>query len=169
MAGVNATISVGINAKQTGAGDLGTPTDLINVLKSMEFSPGTAAVGQTNVLFSDTRTLGASATENLDLAGALTDALGATIAAAEIVAVYFFAAAGNTNDVQVTRPAANGAPLFLAAGDGYSLGPGDFSVRTYRNGVAVTAGTGDLITVTNGAGGTSVTYDVVVIGRTVAA
>lgn len=169
MPGVDAHIDLSIRAKQTGAGDLGTPQILVDIDKAMDFTPGTAAVGQANVLFSDTRTLAASATENLDLAGALQDALGATIAAAEVVAIYFAAAQGNTNDVQITRPAANGVPLFLAAGDGFALGPGDFSVRSYRNGVAVTAATGDLITVTNGGAGTPVTYDVVVIGRTVAA
>jgi hypothetical protein len=121
-------------------------------------------VGQANVLFSDTRTLSASANENLDLAGVLADALGATIAAAEIVALYIAAAPGNTNDVQLTRPASNGAPLFLAAGDGFNLGPGDFSLRTYRNGVTITPATGDLINVANGGAGTSVTYDIVIIG-----
>lgn len=169
MAGVAATIRVSVQAKQTGTADLGTPQILLDIAKSMEFSPGTAAVGQANILFSDTRTLAASATENLDLAGVLADALGATIAAAEVVAIYFAAASGNTNDVQITRPAANGVPLFLAGGDGFALGPGDFSLRTYRNGVAVTAGTADLVTVTNGGAGTPVTYDVVIIGRTVAA
>lgn len=169
MPGVSASISLGIRAKQTGAADLGTPQILVDIQKAMEFTPGTAAVGQSNVLFSDTRTLAASGTESLDVAGVLADALGATIAAAEIVAIYVAAAAGNTNDVQVTRPAANGVPLFLAAGDGIALGPGDFSVRTYRNGVPVTAATGDLITVTNGAAGTPVSYDIVILGRTVAA
>jgi hypothetical protein len=91
MAGVNATISVGINAKQTGTADLGTPGILVNLLKELEFSPGTLAVGQVNVMFSDTRTLAASATENLDLAGVLADALGATITAAELVAVFIYA------------------------------------------------------------------------------
>lgn len=169
MPGVNASISLDIRAKQTGAADLGTPQILVDIHKQMDFTPGTAAVGQTNVLFSDTRTLVASATENLDVAGVLADALGTTIAAAEIVAIYVAAAVANTNDVQVTRPAANGVPLFLAAGDGIAIGPGDFSVRTYRNGVIVTAATGDLITVTNGGAGTSVQYDIVIIGRTVAA
>jgi hypothetical protein len=169
MAGVAASLSVGIHAKQTGTADLGTPQIVVDILKEIDFSPGTANVNQANILFSDTRTLGASATENLDVAGVLADALGATIAAAEIVAIYFAAAPGNVNDVQVTRPAANGVPLFLAAGDGFAIGPGDFNLRTYRNGVTVTPGTGDLITVANGGAGTSVTYDVVIIGRTVAA
>ena len=169
MAGVNATIDVEIRAKQTGAAGLGTPNFLIDLAKSMEFSPGTASIGQANVLYTAERTLAASANENLDLAGALTDAFGATIAAAEVVAIYIEAAAGNTNNVQVTRPASNGVPLFLAAGDGIALGPGDCFLLTNRAGVAVTAGTGDLINVANSAGGTGVTYKVVVIGRTVAA
>jgi hypothetical protein len=160
MPGVAANLSVSLRAKQTGAADLGTPQILVDIAKELDFTPGTAAVGQANVLFTDTRTLAASTGEDIDLAGALTDALGASIAAA---------APGNTNDVQVTRPAANGVPLFLAAGDGFAIGPGDFSLRTYRNGVAVAAGTGDLIHVANGGAGTPVTYDIAIIGRTVAA
>jgi hypothetical protein len=169
MAGVAATIEVGVKAKQTGTADLGTPNILLDIAKSMEFTPGTASVAQANVLFSDTRTLAASASEDLDLAGALADAFGATIAAAEVVAIYIAAASGNTNDVQVTRPATNGVPLFLAAGDGLALGPGDFVLLTNRKGVTVTAGTGDVVHIANSGAGSSVTYDVVVIGRTVAA
>lgn len=172
MAGVAATLSVGVRAKQTGVADLGTPAILVDILKQMEFTPGlptAGAVGVANILFSDTRTLAASTNENLDVAGVLADALGATITAAEIVAIYIAAAQGNTNDVQLTRPASNGVPLFLAAGDGFAIGPGDFSLRTYRNGITVTAGTGDLINVANGGAGTPVTYDIIIIGRTVAA
>jgi hypothetical protein len=170
MPGVNASINLHLSAKQVGAAAaLGTAGILVDIQKEIDFSAGTANVNQANVLFRDTRTLAASANENLDLAGVLADALGATIAAAEVVALYIAAAAGNTNDVQLTRPATNGVPLFLAAGDGLALGPGDFMVRTYRNGVTVTAATGDLINVANGGAGTGVTYDIVVIGRTVAA
>jgi hypothetical protein len=169
MAGVAATLSVGIHAKQTGTADLGTPNILVGIDKQLEFTPGTAAVGQANVLFSDTRTLAASTNGNLDVAGLLQDALGATINAAEIVAVYLSAAPGNTNDVQLTRPASNGLAMFLAGGDGFAIGPGDFFLRTYRNGIPVVAATGDLINVANGGAGTPVTYDIVILGRTVAA
>lgn len=169
MPGVASNISVSIRAKQTGAADLGTPQILIEIAKELDFTPGTAALGQSNVLFSDTRTLAASATENIDLAGVLQDALGATLTAAEVVAIYVGAAKGNTNDVVLTRPATNGVPLFLAAGDGLAIGPGDFLLLTNRKGITVTPATGDLITVTNGAGVTGVTYDIVIIGRTVAA
>lgn len=170
MAGVNATINLSIRAKQTGAGDLGNPAVLVDIAKLMEFAEGTAAVGQANVLFSDQRTLAASANESLDVAGVLADSLGATIAAAEIVAIYVAAASGNTNSVNVSQPATNGIPgIFLAAGDGLSIAPGNFLLLTNRNGWTVTAATGDLLNIANSGAGTPVTYDIVLIGRTVAA
>jgi hypothetical protein len=169
MAGVAAEISLNISAKETGTADLGTPSMLAKIEKLLSFTPGTAADGQANILFSDQRTLAASATEDLDLAGVLSSAFGSTITAAEVVFVYFEAASGNTNDVQITRPAANGVPLFLAAGDGIALKPGDFFCLSNDDGYTVTAATGDLITVTNSAAGTPVTYKVLIIARTAAA
>lgn len=169
MAGVAATIGVTIRGKQSGTGDLGTPQVPIDIEELMEFTAGTAAVGQSNVLFQDTRTIALSANEDLDLAGVLADALGATIAAAEVVAIFIKAAAANTNNVNITRPAANGVPLFLAASDGIALAPGDFFLFTRKTGIGVTAATGDLINIANSGAGTSVTYDIVVLGRTVAA
>lgn len=169
MQGVAATIDLSIRAKQTGTADLGTPQISLDIAKQVAMVPGTAALGQANVLFSDTRTLAPSTGEDLDLAGVLADALGATIAAAEVVAIYIGAAQGNTNDVVLTRPAANGVPLFLAAGDGLAIGPGDSFLFTNRKGITVTAATGDLVHVANGAAGTPVSYDVIVFGRTVAA
>lgn len=170
-AGVNATISLDISARQVGAasGIAGAASVPIRIQKSLEFLAGTAAVGQANILYAATRTLAASANEDRDLAGALQDALGSTIATAEIVAIYVAAAQGNSNNVQVTRPASNGVPAFLAAGDGVAIAPGDFFLLTNRNGIAVTAATGDLLNIANSGAGSSVSYDIVVIGRTVAA
>jgi hypothetical protein len=170
MAGVTATIDLSIKAKQTGAAHRGAAPSIVqDASKSFEFSAGTAAISQANLLYFETRSLAASTGEDLDLAGSLADPLGATITAAEIVAIYIAAASGNTNDVQVTRPAANGVPAFLAAGDGLAIGPGDAFLLTNKKGIAVVAGTGDLLHVLNGGAGTSVEYDVVIIGRTVAA
>jgi DNA-binding beta-propeller fold protein YncE len=89
-----------------------------------------------------------------------------TLTFARIKLLYIGAASGNTNDVQITRPASNGVPLFLAAGDGIAVRPdGKFVwVAPGATGIAVTAGTGDLITLTNSGGTTGVTYDVVIIG-----
>jgi len=169
-AGVRANISLSIDATLTGSNDLGNPKQRVLIEKALSFIAGTAADDEANILFSDTRTLAASATEDLDLAGVLANAFGATITAAEIVAIFFSAADGNTNSVNVTRPAANGfIGPFLAAGDGVAIKPGEWQFFASDSGWAVTAATGDLLTVTNSAAGTSVTYDVLILGRTVAA
>lgn len=171
MAGVNAQIALRLTAQQIGSADLGSPRMTLDPIdKLLQFVSGTDAVNKLDILFSDTRTLAASASEDLDLAGVLASALGGTITAGEIVAIYIEAAAGNTNTVNFTRPASNGlAGLFLAAGDGVAIKPGEFQLFVSQKGWPVAAGTGDLVNVANSAGGTPVTYDVVVLGRTVAA
>lgn len=145
--------------------DLSTPDDSLDYVKRITLANGTGA-NQGNMMWHDQRTLAASATEDLDLAGSLTNAFGATQTFARIKAIIVYAATGNTNNVNVTRPAANGVPLFLAAGDGIPVRPGGLFmwISPDATGVAVTAGTGDLLTFTNSAGSTSVTYDVILIG-----
>lgn len=158
-------ISVGVNATLANALDLATAAVPLTLSETVRLATGVAA-NQADKIFHDTRTLAASATEDLDLAGVLTDALGTTITMAKIKAIVVRAAAANTNNVNVTRPAANGVPLFLAAGDGIPVLPGGVFLWVAPNlaAIAVTAGTGDLITFTNSAGSTGVTYDVVIIG-----
>lgn len=145
--------------------------DLVSASAPLELSErwrlasGTGA-NQADKIFSDTRTLAASATEDLDLAGSLAGALGGSVVFAKIKAIYIKAASGNTNNVNVTRPASNGVPLFLAASDGIPVRPGGafFWIAPDSTAVAVTASTGDLITLTNSSSGSSVTYDVIIIG-----
>lgn len=169
-AGVTLQSRLTISGSLTGTNDLaGVKANLTPINELFELTPGTDALGKADLMFSDTRTLAASGTEDIDLAGVLSSAFGATITAAELVLLFIKASAANTNNVNVTRPASNGVPIFLAAGDGRALLPGDFMLIQSRAGIAVTAATGDLITITNSAGSTSVTYDIIVIGRSVAA
>lgn len=164
---VTGTVSSTVSGSQTSALDLGTVTFPYTTTASAAYTAGTGA-GQVDKVFTDTRTLTASATEDLDLAGSLTDIFGATITFARIKAIHVSAAAGNTNNVQVTRPASNGVPWLMAAGDGIALRPGAWNTwgsgAADATGVVVTAGTGDLITFTNSAGTTGVTYTVVILG-----
>lgn len=161
---VTAEINFGVSGKQTNVLDLGTGAFPFALSNTLSLASGTGA-SQADKVFSDTRTLAASATEDLDLAGVLVDAFGAALTFAKIKAVFITAAPGNTNDVNLTRPAANGVPLFLAAGDGLPVRPGGgvgwFAPGT---GITVTAGTGDLLTLTNSSGTTSVTYSIVILG-----
>lgn len=170
MAGVRGDIALRINLTQSGTGDLGTPKMRATADKILSLSEGTDATNKANIMFADTRTVALSANENIDLSGALSDAFGASIVAAEIVAIYIAAAAANANNVQVTRPASNGfIGPFMATGDGVSIKPGEYALFVSQSGWAVTAATGDLLNIANSGAGTSVQYDIIVVGRTVAA
>lgn len=161
---LSATIKAGISAVHTNVLDNGTATFPLNLLQSLSLTDGTGA-SQADRIFSDTRTLSASATEDLDLSGTLTNAYG-TVTFARIKAVLVIASGDNINNVNVTRPASNGVPLFLAASDGLAVRPGGIFMLACSDatGVAVTAGTGDLLTLTNSSGTTPVTYTIVIIG-----
>lgn len=145
--------------------DLSTPTDALDYTQRISLTSGTGA-NQADMMWHDTRTLAASASENIDLAGSLTGAFGTTLTFARIKGLVVAAASGNTNDVQVARGSSNGFTMFLAASDGFLVKPGGhFSWwAPGATGVAVTAGTGDILTITNSAGSTSVTYDIVILG-----
>jgi hypothetical protein len=158
-------LTASLAATLTDVLDLSTVSDPVSYSVRYDLTSGTGA-GQADMMWHDRRTLTASATEDLDLAGVLVNAFGDTQTFARVKAVIVAAASGNTNNVNVTRPASNGVPLFLAAGDGIPVRPGGMFwwVATDATAVAVTAGTGDLLTFTNSAGSTSVTYDVIIIG-----
>lgn len=145
--------------------DLSTPVDTLSQRVKIALSSGTGA-NAADLAFHDQRTINASSNEDLDLAGVLANAFGATLTFVELRAVMISAAAANTNNVRVTRPASNGVPLFLAASDGIDVPPGGvFLWSCPADGkVTVTASTGDLINVANSSSGTAVTYDVVIIG-----
>jgi len=162
---LSGSVSVSAALDLVSALDLRSVTDPIRYGANYSFTNGTGA-NQANECFVDTRTLSASATEDLDLAGGLTDAYGTALTFTKIKAIIIKAAAANTNNVQITRPASNGLVLFMAASDGIALTPGAcFAfIAPDANGVAVTAGTGDLLTITNSAGTTGVTYDIVIVG-----
>lgn len=146
---------------------LGFSTANPAVDKKYSWSSGVAA-NQADQVYVKTLTLGASGTADLDLAGVLVGPNGgAALTFVKLKALLVRAAAANTNNVRVTRPASNGVPMFLAASDGLDIPPGGLFafVAPGLAGIAtVTPATGDLITVTNSGAGTSVTYDVVIIG-----
>jgi hypothetical protein len=162
--GLTTRIIARLRAELTGAGDLVTPVAPLDVTAAINLASGTGA-NQADMMWSDTRTVAASDDEDLDLAGSLTGPLGGTLTFAKIKAVYIKAADGNTNNVNLTRPSSNGAPLFLAAGDGIAIPPGGVFLWVAPGaGVTVTGSTGDLLNIANSSSGSSVDYDVIVIG-----
>lgn len=170
MAGVVATLSLQVAAKLIGAADLGNPVAPVALEKVVRIAAGTDAVGKADILWADTRTIAASSTENLDLAGVLAGLLGGTVTAAEITAIAVVADAGNTNDVVLFGAASNAfnGPL-SGTTPKHAVGPDDVYLATCKKGWAVTAGTGDILLVGNSGSGTAVTYSIILFGRTVAA
>lgn len=145
--------------------DLATASAPIQYRKQQKLTSGTGAA-QADRIFHDRRTVAASATDTIDLAGAMVDALGDPAVFARVKAVIVVADAANVNNVNVVREGTNGVPLFLALGDGIGVQPGGLFawMAPTAAGVVVTAGTGDLLNLVNSAGGSSVTYDIVIIG-----
>jgi hypothetical protein len=162
-----AMLAVSAYGELTTALDMGTGRAPQSLSKSMSLASGTGA-GKADRIFSDRRTLAASASESLDLAGVLLDAFGATITFARIKGLIIAAAAGNTNDVVVGAAASTPWATLLGATHTLTLRPGAFvAVGTGvadAVGYAVTASTGDLLKVANSGGTTGVTYDVHIIG-----
>ncbi|MGW3847183.1 hypothetical protein [Streptomyces fagopyri] len=147
--------------------DFGTGSAKQILSKSMALASGTGA-GKADRLFSDRRTLAASGTEDLDLAGVLLDAFGTAITFARIKGLIIAASKDNTNNVLVG--AASGSPwaALLNSTGVLTLRPGAFvAVGTGvadATGYAVTATTADLLKIANSGGTTGVTYDIHIIG-----
>jgi hypothetical protein len=158
-------VDVRLTATLTNALDLVTVDSPLAYTSQTDLISGTGA-GAADMQWSDTITLAASGTADLDLAGSLTGPFGSTLAFARIKGLLVKASAGNTNNVNITKPASNGVPLFLGTTGGVPVKPGGLFlwVAPDATGIAVTATTGDLITFTNSGGTTGVTYDVVIIG-----
>jgi hypothetical protein len=162
---VRADVTAKLSGRYTSTGNLGTASFDLSQQILASFAPGTG-MGQADLVFADRRTLAASATENLDLAGALTDPLGAALTFGHVKAIYVVARAANTNSVVVGGAATN---AFVGPLGGttptVTLPPGGGLLLVHPGaGWTVTAATGDLLKVLNSAAGASVQYDVVIIG-----
>lgn len=158
-------LTLKLDALQLSALDLASATFPLLFDWSATMANGTAAA-QASQVWSDTRSLAGSATEDLDLAGVLTNAFGVTLTFTKIKLILVRAASANNaaNLVKVQRASSNGVPLFLAASGGLQLNPGGVFVFYDPTGVTVTATTGDLLTITNSAGTNTVSYDIVIVG-----
>ena len=151
----------------TKAADLSTPSDSLTWTRGVHLDTGTGT-GKADLRFTDTRTLAASATEDLDLAGVLTDAFGAALTFVRIKGLFISASAANANNVVVGAAASNAWATLLNATGTLTLRPGAtvgvMSGAADATCMAVTAGTGDLLKVANSGAGTGVTYDIVIVG-----
>jgi len=165
---LSGSLKVQVNFTQTKTPDNTTAQAVIAHALTLSFSDGVAA-GNADVIWTDTRTLAASASETIDLRGTLTNTYGDAAVFADIRAILVTAATANTNNVNVTKPSTSpetGAPLFLASGDGIAVRPGGFFAWGCPDatGIPTVAGTADKIGFANSSGSTEVIYTVTIIG-----
>lgn len=171
--GLKAEILARLNVRQTGSQDFGGPDFSGSMQALVQLVDGTGE-GQANIAFMDERTVLTAANDDIDLAGVLTDAFGATVAGAEIVCLFVI------NKPRLDTDAANTTNLTIGVGTnpvtGYLGGttptigpirPGDFVMFGGPNvggfGV-ITAATGDILRIANSAGATA-KYQIGLIAR----
>jgi hypothetical protein len=166
--GLKSRLRAAVSYKLEGMVDLGSAVAEYIGFDDTALADGTGE-NQADRVFSDTRTLAASANEDLDLAGTLLNPIGGAAAFAKIKAIIVRAAKANTNNVVVGNAASNGfVGPFGAAAHTVAVPPGGvFMITAPKAGWAVTGGTGDLLRVANSGAGTSVTYDIIVVGTSV--
>ena len=163
--GVYADLSIRVKGSLDGSNDLVSPKATFDINTLLQLVSGTGS-GQADLMFSDTRTIAASSSENLDLAGGLTDPNGNTLTFVKVKAIYIKAASANTNDVQVGGAASNAfTGPFADATDKISLKAGQAMLITnVATGWTVTASTGDILKVANSSSGSGVDYDIIIFG-----
>ena len=144
-------ISIVVKSTLTGTVGVSAVTALINQKPTTDLT--TVA---TDAIYTETGTI-SGGSNDIDLAGTLTDPLGNAVTFAKVMAVYII---NNSTTNSITVGGANNIPM-LGSGDVMNLGLGAYNQWINEVGIAVTAGTGDLITIT---GTNGETYDVVVIG-----
>lgn len=166
MATFDGTIKIVTSGTYDGGPDLGTlKQSMVNAFPNA-FTNGTGA-DNANAAFLDTRTVTASSSEELDLAGGLTDPFGTTLTFTRIKGLIISAAAANTNNVLVGGAASNAvSTIFSDTSDEIVVRPGGMFCITAPDatGMAVTASTADLLRIENSSSGTSVTYDIIIVG-----
>ncbi|WP_119270861.1 hypothetical protein [Taklimakanibacter deserti] len=162
---LRATVYAGIRALYKGSTEVGTPEISLPLADPQEFTSGTGNF-QSDLLFQDERTVTASSSEDLDLAGVLADTFGTTLTFVEVTAIYVEASCSNTNDVVVGAATAPVALGFGGTTPTWAIQPcGRFMVSAPKAGWTVGAGSTDDLKIANSSSGSSVTYKIVIFGR----
>ena len=163
MTTLQAKIAAAMEIHFTGDADLGENSFDLARFADIGLQNGTGN-GQADTVFADKRTLGGSATEDLDLAGgSLSNPVGQALTFATVKAILVRAAAANGGNIVVGGDI-NDAPLFSDASDKIPVLPGGvFLWVAPATGITITGGTGDILQIENTDAG-SASYDIVILG-----
>jgi hypothetical protein len=164
---VTATASSSVAANITGAPNLGTSQAALNQQLGVALTNGTGA-GQADTVWFDQRTLTASSNETLDLNGSLRDALNDLVSLVRVKVLVISAATTNTNNVVVGGGSTTFTGMLGATTHTMILRPGAcmtwFVGNTDATAYTLTAGSSDLLQIANSSSGSSVVYNICVIG-----
>lgn len=163
-----------LQADQVGASDFGGPAFYPDMHGFVELVEGTG-VDQADLLWMDERTVSASSNDDIDLAGALMEATGGTFVAAELVFIFIInkPRSGATNSSNLTIGNATNPVAGMTGAASATIGPirpnGWFMLGSpdAAGQGPITAGTGDILRIANGTGGSN-TYQIAIVARSVA-
>ncbi len=160
------SLSFGFRGYLTKTLDIGTANLTVPYDKRYSMTNGTDAA-QGNMMWTDTRTIVASGTDDLDLYGGLVNAFGDTINFTAIKGVFIFASATNTNNLLVGGDTAAVINWVGNANDINVIKPGGM-LCVYdpsAAGYGVTNTTADILQIANSSSGTGVDYDIIIVGE----
>lgn len=164
---INLTTTASIRGQLTADREGGTAGFEINEAHSRVVGHGTG-IGQANAAYVDDFSIAASGALDIDLSGALEDALGNALVFTAIKEILIITAAGNVNNVVVGgHPTAAFVGPFGAAAHTAAVPPGErFSASNYSAaGWPVTAGSADILRLANSAAGSAVDGTIVIVGE----
>lgn len=162
MADLTAKAVITLLGNYTNSLDLVIVKDIFDKSYTLELADGTGD-DQGNIQWHDTRSLAASATENLDLAGSLVDAFGNTLTFAAVKALFIKNNSTGTQVLSVGGAASNVWSPFANTSDIITINPGGVLFMMDGTGWAVSGGTSDLLKIANAAGA-ALTYDILIWG-----
>ncbi len=165
---VNATVR--LVASHTGATVPGitTPEAKVDKAYASLLASGTGA-GQGDKFWTAQRTIAASANDDLDLnGGSLVDAFGVALGFVKIKGIIVSAAAANANNVIIGGASSTFASWVTGTNPAVVVRPGTtfalIAGQADASGYAVTATSADVLRITNGGAGSTVTYDIQIWG-----
>lgn len=166
---VGASISLQVSASESKSGvTVGNALWSGNIAQALTLGNGTTA-NNIDLVYVAERIVTTGANDDIDLTGVLASAIGTAFDAAEIVGIVIVnkpESGSNTTSLTVGG-STNGLPGYTSAISTISPGGLYAVVSPDASGIAtVTAGTGDILRVTNGSGASN-TYQVAILGRTV--
>ena len=155
------TIKASWEVAHTNALDLSTTRDALSLPKAHTITDGSGA-NQFNEQFHDTRPIAGGANDDIDLAGGLTNAFGATITFTAIKALQVINT--GTVEIQIDQSLANGWVAAMTGTQKIAAGGSYQFVAPTAAGYVVTADSGDLLRITNNDAVVAAEYDIAIGG-----